>query len=283
MNYIQQIRALDDFKLYKTRLSSGEIALWHALMSINNKTGWQEWFTAANSMLVSLSGLSRSGILKDRNVLKQLGLIDFKTNGKRATSYHVCVLYTLNSTQDSKHQSKQDSTHDSKQDSNTLNKLNQTKHKPDEEDARTNSPNPIKDRQDILQVWQQLWGFPNPIAQQDLDTWIADFGTDIVYLAIWYAGKKNVLARSADTWLDRTFEDWHKQKVNTVAKAKQAIKSHEERNSTAKGGYAKQRVNTKETMPKYSQPPEQKELTPEQQDQLDKQLAALKRTEEASS
>lgn len=126
MNYIQQIRAFDDFKLYKARLSSGEIALWHALMSINNKTGWQEWFTAANSMIVSLSGLSRSGILKDRNVLKQIGLIDFRTNGKKATSYHVCILYTSDSVQDSKHQSKQNSKHSSKQDSNTLYKLNQT-------------------------------------------------------------------------------------------------------------------------------------------------------------
>ena len=112
MNYIQQIRAFDDFKLYKTRLSAGQIALWHALMSINNKTSWQEWFTAANVTLELFSGLSRSSILKDRNILKQLGLIDFKTNGQKATSYHVCILYMSNSNQDSMQDSKQDSKQD---------------------------------------------------------------------------------------------------------------------------------------------------------------------------
>lgn len=133
MNYIQQIRAFDDFKLYKARLSAGQIALWHALMSINNKTSWQEWFTAANATLESLSGLSRSGILKDRNILKQLDLIDFRTNGRKATSYHVCVLYVADSTQDSKqsskHTSTQDSKHTSTQDSSTLikHKQNETK------------------------------------------------------------------------------------------------------------------------------------------------------------
>lgn len=137
MNYIQQIRAFDDFKLYKARLSAGQIALWHVLMSINNKTSWQEWFTAANVTLESLSGLSRSGILKNRNILKQMELIDFKTNGRKSTSYHVCTLYTSDSkhesNQSSKHSSKHSSTHSSKHsskhESNTLvkHKQNETK------------------------------------------------------------------------------------------------------------------------------------------------------------
>ena len=92
MNYLQQILAFDDYLLYKQKLSSGQIALWRALMSINNKAGWATWFTA-NATLESLSGLSRSGINKNRNALKQ-GLIDFKSNGRKATSYKVCVLYT---------------------------------------------------------------------------------------------------------------------------------------------------------------------------------------------
>lgn len=162
MNYIQQIRAFDDFKLYKTRLSAGQIALWHALMSINNKTSWQEWFTAANVTLESLSGLSRSGILKDRNILKQLDLIDFRTNGRKATSYHVCVLYVADSTQDSKqsskHTSTQDSKHTSTQDSNTLikHKQNETKQNT-HNNARVDSPtltNDLKVREKFtMDIW----------------------------------------------------------------------------------------------------------------------------------
>ena len=128
MNYLLQILAFDDFLLYKSKLSAGQIALWRALMSINNKAQWKEWFTAANTTIESLSGLSRSGINKNRNALKQLGLIDFKSNGRKATSYKVCVLYTSKSTQESEQQStqqsEQDGTQESEQQSGTFLNLN---------------------------------------------------------------------------------------------------------------------------------------------------------------
>ncbi|HGF8365947.1 TPA: DNA replication protein DnaD, partial [Enterococcus faecium] len=37
MDYIRQILAFDDYLMYNQGLSSGQIALWRALMSINNK------------------------------------------------------------------------------------------------------------------------------------------------------------------------------------------------------------------------------------------------------
>lgn len=128
MNYLSQLQAFRDYQMFETKLSSGQIALWHALMQINNKCAWIEWFTAANQTLETLSGSSRSAINKNRNVLKQLGLIDFRSNGKKATSYKVCVLYTSNSTQDSVQQSTQqgvqESVQRSVQDSGTLTKQN---------------------------------------------------------------------------------------------------------------------------------------------------------------
>ena len=110
MNYLSQLQAFRDYQMFETKLSPGQIALWHALMQINNKCAWIEWFTAANQTLETLSGSSRSAINKNRNVLKQLGLIDFRSNGKKATSYKVCVLYTSNSTQGSVQQSTQQGT-----------------------------------------------------------------------------------------------------------------------------------------------------------------------------
>ncbi len=147
MNYIQQIRAFDDYRLYETKLSAGQVSLWYTLMSINNKSGWLTWFTAANSTLESLSGLSRSGIVKNRNALKQLGLIDFKSNGRKATSYRVCVLYTSNSAQgsvqDSTQESVQGSVQDSTQNSSTLIKLNKTETKQEEDDDARERPRPL--------------------------------------------------------------------------------------------------------------------------------------------
>ena len=121
MNYLAEIKAFYDLVQVK-QLSTGQIALWHALMAINNKCAWIEWFTVPNIMLELNTGMSRSGVLKARNSLKQYGLIDFKTNGTKATNYKMVTIAK------SKQESTQDSTQVSKQDSNTLNKLNETKY-----------------------------------------------------------------------------------------------------------------------------------------------------------
>lgn len=146
MNYIREINAFYDLVQVK-QLSTGQIALWHALMHINNKCSWAEWFTVPNLTLELISGLSRKGIYNARNTLKQHGLIDFKSNGTKATSYKIFSLINntqvstqvstqistqknntlLNITQDSTHDTTQVTTQDTTQDSATLNKLNKTK------------------------------------------------------------------------------------------------------------------------------------------------------------
>lgn len=70
-------------------LSTGQVALWFALMHINNTCNWIEWFTAPNQVLSTHTGLSRSGILKARNELKQRGMLMFKERGTRATAYRM--------------------------------------------------------------------------------------------------------------------------------------------------------------------------------------------------
>ena len=133
MNYLAEIKAFYDLAQVK-QLSTGQIALWHALMAINNKCAWIEWFTVPNIMLELNTGMSRSGVLKARNSLKQYGLIDFKANGTKATNYKMITIAkskqesNQESMQESEQASKQDSTQVGKQDSNTLNKLNETKH-----------------------------------------------------------------------------------------------------------------------------------------------------------
>ena len=88
MNYLQEI--LNFEKLQElNRLAPGQARVWYVLMYLNNITGWQSWFTVASSTLEFRSGLSRQGVIKARNELKQLGYIDFKTNGRNATSYHM--------------------------------------------------------------------------------------------------------------------------------------------------------------------------------------------------
>lgn len=95
-------------------------------MYINNKCAWIEWFSVPNITLESNTGLSRSGIAKARNALKQYGLIDFKPNGTKATTYKMFTM--LKSEQESNQNGKQIGAQKGNQNGNqiggTLNKRN---------------------------------------------------------------------------------------------------------------------------------------------------------------
>ena len=86
MNYLREINAFYD-SIELNPLSTGQIALWHALMQVNNKCAWTEWFTVANVTLQSKTGLHKNTVFQTRNVLKQNGYIDFRQNGSKATDH----------------------------------------------------------------------------------------------------------------------------------------------------------------------------------------------------
>lgn len=74
MNYIKELNGFRNW-LLSNQLPAGAIALWHALMSINNTTGWKKRFSAPNGIVGQLSGLSRQGISNAREQLIDYGLI----------------------------------------------------------------------------------------------------------------------------------------------------------------------------------------------------------------
>lgn len=98
MNYLKQILSLNQIQL-NNPLSQGQFMLYHALLDINNQCAWKEWFEVANLRLQAYTGLTRQGIVKCRNELRQRGYIDFKTNGTKASSYKIFSLYDSNSLQ----------------------------------------------------------------------------------------------------------------------------------------------------------------------------------------
>ena len=96
MNYIAEIKAFYD-RLELNPLPSPAIALWHALMSIANKTGWQQEFTVAVSVLVLKSGLNAQAIKRARNRLEQDGYITWKSRGGNLSAvYHLNSLVVQN-------------------------------------------------------------------------------------------------------------------------------------------------------------------------------------------
>ncbi len=124
MNYLTMINAFWDLAMTNP-LSTGQVSLYFALLHVCNRSNWTEWFQAPNQVLSVLTGLSRSGILKARNELKQKGLIDFKERGTKATLYKLIIANSKQkSTQDSTQAERTiaNSTQDSKQDSTQVGK-----------------------------------------------------------------------------------------------------------------------------------------------------------------
>ncbi|WP_242842567.1 hypothetical protein [Clostridium tyrobutyricum] len=94
MKYISEINAFYDW-LELNELSTSAVALWYALMHINNKAAWVETFTVAESVLSIKTGLSGRGVRNARNELKQKGRIDFRSRvGGKAPIYTIISFET---------------------------------------------------------------------------------------------------------------------------------------------------------------------------------------------
>ena len=99
LNYILEIKAFYDW-LEVNQLSTAGIVLWHALMHIANKTGWQDNFTVAIAVLEIKTGLQKKAIINARNNLKQAGLIDFTSRtGNKSAIYKMNSFVVLKETQ----------------------------------------------------------------------------------------------------------------------------------------------------------------------------------------
>ena len=207
MNYLSEILAFND--LFMTNeFSTGQIALWYALMYINNKSGWAEWFTVTNRTLEQRTGLSRNGILKARNTLAQKGLISFKTNRTNATMYKMLTI--ANSVQDSVQVSVQDSV----QDSVLLNKQNKTK------------INNINNNIRAYEVYENNIGIVSPIVFDAITDYInSGIEDEMICAAIEEAVKHNKLSWA---YIDAVLRDKVKRGITTYEAFNNSMQKHSE-------------------------------------------------------
>lgn len=92
MNYMTEIKLFYDW-LETHDLSAMGIALWHALMQIASRSGWQKELRISLSTIVGRSSLSRTSVYKEREILRRYGLIDYRINSGRGTgTYVICSL-----------------------------------------------------------------------------------------------------------------------------------------------------------------------------------------------
>lgn len=89
MNYIQEINEFYDW-LELHNLSKTAIALWYALMHMNNKARWAASFTVSMRTLEMKTGIKASELFKARTELTQLQRIRWKERGGcQCASYQV--------------------------------------------------------------------------------------------------------------------------------------------------------------------------------------------------
>jgi len=93
MDYFKQVKAFYELMLISP-LTSPEIALWHAILHLNNRSGWPSELNVPLSTLEFLSGLSTAGVKRARNALTVKGLLQWKSRGgKQSAVYTLVALY----------------------------------------------------------------------------------------------------------------------------------------------------------------------------------------------
>lgn len=89
MNYQTEIKMFNEW-LETHELTASGIALWYALMFMAYRSDWPTEITIPVSALCLRSKLSRSAVYKERNMLRNYGLLDFDTaSGRRSTCYRI--------------------------------------------------------------------------------------------------------------------------------------------------------------------------------------------------
>lgn len=90
LNYIEMLNRFYEL-LQSSEVSNNAQLLYHTLLMIDNKCSWSDWFQRTNYSLTGMMSISESALIRARNELKQLGLIDFVSSKKRGT----CTKYHL--------------------------------------------------------------------------------------------------------------------------------------------------------------------------------------------
>ena len=266
MNYLKQIRAFDSWEELNP-LPDKSYRLWYKLMAIANNAHWPDELSVPVLKLQSeLHTTSKQTVINARNALVQAGRIQV-TKGKhgKAALYRIIPFpednVGLPNGRDSGKGSGRGTGLPNGRDSGTYIKQNKTKQN-DSSNSNTHT------HEDVFNFWQQKlnWGFPNGIVMADLTGWITEFGPDLVIFALTIAGKKQVTAGAADSFLSSVFNSWRQQHISTLEQAQKANESHEKNtyNQCQQRNYYRKRQSINEPMPECFKKQQEQEIKPQQ-------------------
>ncbi|MDN5945913.1 MAG: DnaD domain protein [Lactiplantibacillus plantarum] len=266
MDYFKQRRAYRNFKMYEASVSNGQNNLYRELLDYANDEGKLDvQFRMKNSALLSLTGLSEPGLDKARNSLVQLGLIKYVRGKKnvKPPEYRIINLYSRSAGYPT---SNPTTSHKSR--STGLDEVGQpvgqgggqpVEHKeltstdPDLTDTDSYDDDAGVTREQVINDWTNLWGFPNGIARPEIDEWLEEFKPEVIAYAIWVAGEHQIRSNACLKYVRAIVAGWKKRNITTLEQAKKAAANHDDRIKSERkpSGYSKPR--RKEVTPKWMQ------------------------------
>ena len=266
MDYFKQRRAYRNFKMYEASVSNGQNNLYRELLDYANDEGKLDvQFRMKNSALLSLTGLSEPGLDKARNSLVQLGLIKYVRGKKnvKPPEYRIINLYSRSAGYPT---SNPTTSHKSRP--TGLDKVGQPVGQgggqPVEHKELTSTDPYLTDtdsydddegvtREQVINDWTNLWGFPNGIARPEIDEWLEEFKPEVIAYAIWVAGEHQIGSNACLKYVRAIVAGWKKRNITTLEQAKKAAANHDDRMKSERkpSGYSKPR--RKEVTPKWMQ------------------------------
>ncbi|MGK4021336.1 DnaD domain protein [Lactiplantibacillus plantarum] len=266
MDYFKQRRAYRNFKMYEASVSNGQNNLYRELLDYANDEGKLDvQFRMKNSALLSLTGLSEPGLDKARNSLVQLGLIKYVRGKKnvKPPEYRIINLYSRSagyptSNPTTSHKSRPTGLDEVGQ------PVGQGGGQPVEYKELTSTDPYLTDtdsydddegvtREQVINNWTNLWGFPNGIARPEIDEWLEEFKPEVIAYAIWVAGEHQIGSNACLKYVRAIVAGWKKRNITTLEQAKKAAANHDDRMKSERkpSGYSKPR--RKEVTPKWMQ------------------------------
>lgn len=108
-------------------------------------------------------------------------------------------------------------------------------------------------REQVINDWTNLWGFPNGGARPEIDEWLEEFKPEVIAYAIWVAGEHQIRSNACLKYVRAIVAGWKKRNITTLEQAKKAAANHDDRIKSERkpSGYSKPR--RKEVTPKWMQ------------------------------
>lgn len=266
MDYFKQRRAYRNFKMYEASVSNGQNNLYRELLDYANDEGKLDvQFRMKNSALLSLTGLSEPGLDKARNSLVQLGLIKYVRGKKnvKPPEYRIINLYSRSagyptSNPTTSHKSRPTGLDEVGQPvgqggGQPVEHKELTSTDPDLTDTDSYDDDAGVTREQVINDWTNLWGFPNGIARPEIDEWLEEFKPEVIAYAIWVAGEHQIKSNACLKYVRAIVAGWKKRNITTLEQAKKAAANHDDRVKSERkpSGYSKPR--RKEVTPKWMQ------------------------------